>query len=323
LKADRTLQMEAANNQAHRLAHPADLDDLSLRSDWIYFEVAGLYSLCFIMLYAVSRCDPHLGSLRALLVEIVAFVTIAWCQFSLTNGQHEALHRNFGKKQNDTLAALLTAYPIGMTMCYRDVHLSHHRYFGDPALDPDYAAYAYFPKSKFQFLTRLLKYSCGVVTIKQFFTQKAPTAECDKRREIGMLVLTQLAIASLFSVFLSPLDYVLFWILPIVTLGKLFSSTRTLCEHAKPGGFTLRTITGNSIQTMILGMFHFNFHAEHHLYPRIPYTKLADAQRVLADRIVQRNQDREVYDGGYINLLVHWFWMLPLFEGSKERTYGI
>jgi fatty acid desaturase len=274
------------------------------------------------MLYALSRCGSRLATVHALLLAALAFVTIAWCQFSLTNGQHEALHHNFGKKQNDTLAALMTAYPIGMTMCYRDVHLSHHRFFGDPTFDPDYAAYAHFPKSKLQFLARLLKYSCGLVTIKQFFTQKAPLAQCDRRREIGMLVLTQLAIVSLFSVFLSPLDYILFWILPIVTLGKLFSSTRTLCEHGKMGGFTLRTITGNSLQTMILGMFHFNFHAEHHLHPRIPYTRLAYARQVLADRIGQRNQDFEVYHGGYISLLAHWFWTLPLVEAPEERAYG-
>jgi hypothetical protein len=51
-------------------------------------------------------------------------------------------------------------------------------------LDPDYDAFAHFPRKRLEFIGRLLKYSCGIVTIKQLFTQRPPISRCNVRREV-------------------------------------------------------------------------------------------------------------------------------------------
>ena len=277
------------------------------------------------LVWLVFQGDWHLYYLPC---PIVAFLIIGWAQFSISHGLHEAVHKNLGENQNDLIAGLLTAWPIGFTMSYRDIHLDHHRYFGNGSKDPDFAGYSDFPRSKRQLLTRILFNGSGVPAIWQFFFQrspsKSPAASRNWKMEMVGLIIVQFSIFAALGTFIGWFAYPLFWVLPIITLGKMFSSTRLLCEHGSPDGIpVIRTILGTPSETKTLGAFNFHYHGEHHIYPTVPFAGLPKLfehhQSAFGDASVRTNPEisYEIFNGGYLKLLAYWFSILPLnIEGK-------
>jgi fatty acid desaturase len=288
-------------------------------SNRIFLEMAALYFCIFTALATVAFVYEAGDMNRLWIVFPLAFCVIGWCQFSLTHALHEVVHYNCGRPHRELLGAMLTAYPIGLTMRYRYVHYAHHKHFGDPELDPEYEAYSNFPSNKLQFLLRLFKNASGFAAVKQFFFQAAPDAPCNKYRETALLLLTHAVIFTAFAVCFTWWAYIVFWVLPIITVAKLCSSTRALCEHGSPdGGPVYRTITGSFLATQLLGMFKFHFHAEHHAHPSIPYSRLPEAHaQMRAGATLQDGYAYEVYRQGHLSLLIDWFCRLPLYGRSE------
>ena len=295
------------------------------RSNVIYFEVGAYYLIIAFALAMVLFLTAVPFQLWHLPVYLLPVFIIGWCQFSLSNALHEGLHKNFGKEHSEFWTALLTAYPIGFSMNYRHTHLEHHKYFGDKDKDPDYTGYCNFPKSKKEFIFRLLYNISGIAAIKQFFKENTSgnaSADDEKKDSYVLLKLTcvQLVIMSLFfiaflhvHVLAGLFAYGLFWILPLVTVAKFCSSTRLLCEHGTPKKkLVYRTITGSFFQTNSLGAFKFNYHGEHHIKPYIPYTKLKEAKQTMNLTIKNKDIAYEEYNYGYLALLLKWFRELPL-----------
>lgn len=270
----------------------------------------------------------------------LAFMAIGWGQFALSNGLHEALHRNFGNRRSDRWAALLLAYPLGLTMSYRRVHDLHHRYVGSDR-DPDLPKYWRFPRTKGRLALRILASGSGVPALTQFLhltfgkvargnlIPGAPGAR--PLHELPRLAAVQAVILGAVWVTLgNPILYLVFWVLPLMTVAKFLTTLRVLCEHGSPDQeFVYRSLAGRSWQSWVLGSFDFNYHAEHHLYPSVPYAHL--------ERLHQRHQDHrlahpdyrpfdgryERYEGSYLDLLVFWFRTLPWRDGrSPEQKWS-
>jgi fatty acid desaturase len=194
---------------------------------------------------------------------------------------------------------------------YRDIHLEHHKYFGENGVDPDYTSYAVFPRTRGEFLLRFVKNATGVGTVLQFLTQKPKKTKANPNVERALLVGTQLVVAALLTWTVGWFAYPLLWLTPLVTVGKLCSSTRAFCEHAAPTGPpVIRTITGNFFQTITFGSFAFNYHAEHHYRPWIPYVNLPRARPLLAGDLVDQAEFVQ-FRGGYFALLFRWYRSLP------------
>jgi len=306
-------------------------------SNYIYVEVLGFYLLMAGCIFFVSRgISVETLSAAALLGAACAFVIIGWSQFCLLNGQHEGLHYNFGAKHNELLFALLTLYPIGFTLKYRDHHWRHHQSFGKAGLDPDFANYASFPKDRFEFLGLFVKNSTGLAAVKQFIAMKLQSAQItDEKAEkssndeegasaglpwelmklsaVQMVILLAFVAAFSHHHFLAGIPaYVIFWMLPLATVAKLCSSTRTFCEHAAPSGKPVfRTIVGNVLEVAPLGWFNFNYHAQHHKNPSVPYHLLPELEHIekMPDKIGPI--EYHLYKGGYLRLLGGWFEQLP------------
>ena len=255
---------------------------------------------------------------------MLAWGVIGWCQFALFNALHEGLHNRFGNPHREVLAYALAAYPVGFDGNYRRVHLDHHKYFGDPGRDPDYPNYAGFPTSKRQFLWRLLLNLCGWYALLQFLGIRQGTADASKDSSnpaatetvLWKLMLAQALVLLLFAMTVGWFYYVWLWLIPLVTFGKFYASTRTFCEHGHPGNQpTIRTITGSFAGEKILGVFCFNYHAEHHRFTAIPCNRLAAASAALSDSVYAPVESGEPcyehYKNGYLQLLVGWFRGLP------------
>ena len=253
--------------------------------------------------------------------DIMAFCAIGWSQYSLGNGLHEAVHHNLRNKKSDFVAALLTAYPIGLTIAYRDVHLRHHRHLGTRE-DPELSVYTTFPRTKGDLIGRFIWNVSGIPAALQFLQQRRDATFTGGKRGYSELLkfsLVQLVIVSAFwFAFGNFLYYVVFWVLPIMTIGKLLSTTRLLCEHGSPDrDWVVRTIVGRRWQTWLMGAFDFNYHGEHHLFPSIPYAQLQGLHQRHRAYVAQHPEYRpfggrfEVFDGGYVALVIHWFNILP------------
>jgi fatty acid desaturase len=308
-------------NVLARPLHKEELKSLSTKSNRIFGRLAVNYSVVIGTVLALSTTQAAPTDPLAFGIYAAAFLSIAWSQLSLLNANHDGLHMNFGKQHNDLLMWILTGYPIGLSLGFRDLHWQHHRHMGDPELDPDFGNYCAFPKSKAALILRVCKNASGIVAVWQFLKGQGGNGKSAWGEQLKM-ALVQLVILSLFSAVLGPLYYFGFWILPLITLTRAFTFLRTFCEHASPErDFTLRTLRGRWFQTDTLGMYNFNFHSEHHLYPSIPYPNLPGTSALILERLGDPNPVYEVYDGGYLQWLSEQFRALPFLE-PKEAHAG-
>ena len=307
------------------------------REDFRSFHVGQEKSFLVIaMLYAVAIgaltlvwAMVQMPLAARLSADLLAFVIIGWAQYSLGNGLHEAVHHNLRNRNGDRWASLLTAYPVGLTIAYREVHLGHHKYLGTEQ-DPEFELYTAFPQTKIALATRFVWFVSGIPAILQFFQLQrlsASNAEQRSRLDIFLFAGVQICLVALFwGVFGSPIYYVVFWVLPIATVGKLLSSTRLLCEHGSPDReWVVRTIDGARWQTWVMGAFDFNYHGEHHLIPSVPFAQLERLHRVHRAYIEQHLGYRpiegrfEFISGGYLSLIAHWFRILPWRRHAKPN----
>lgn len=297
--------------------------DFKQVSNIIFFKVLAVYGLLIGSIALLVTIQPALD-FRFLLCSALAWLVIGWCQFALFNALHEGLHNRFGDPHREFLAYALTAYPVGFDQSYKSLHMNHHKYFGDSERDPDYANYSSFPSSKRQFLWRLFLNLSGylallqVLGVRQSMDNPGSAVENTSAGEPRLIkfLLAQFFVLLLFGLTVGWYYYLWLWVIPVVTVAKFFTSTRTFCEHASPDDYpTIRTITGSWLGEKILGVFCFHYHAEHHRFVAIPCNRLKAAHYALQEQTYAQNEDGEpryeLYRNGYFRLLYGWFKCLP------------
>lgn len=312
-----TMENNEPLNLLDQIKKNGGLKAFQTRKYYSIIVIMGLYLFlvaCFTTLWAIKQIHSPL----ILLTKVFLFIAIGWAQYSIGNGMHEAIHKNFPFK-NDYFSGIIAAYPIGLTMSYRDTHLAHHRYVGSKH-DPDYQYYERFPTSKIELIWRIIYNASGIPAFRQFLKLQNNNNNKNSRIEIILLLIVQGVILLLITTaFKSPLYYAIYWILPVATIGKCLSSTRLMCEHSSAEGWVIRTITGSRTKTWLLGAFDFNYHAEHHLVPSVPFAHLAELNSLsMTSANIQSNKSKIVYfDGGYIKLLQMFFQSLPWISTKK------
>ena len=292
-------------------------EDFRQPNNILFLKIAAIYGLSFLCIYGVAAQMPF--SLYFFALSVIAWALIGWCQFALFNALHEGLHQRFGQPHREFLAYALTAWPVGFGESYRKVHMDHHKYFGEPERDPDYANYANFPRSRRAFLWRLLLNLSGILAVIQFFGMRQQASDGENTggdKSFLKVMISQLLILLAFAATVGWYYYIWLWLIPLATFGKFFASTRTFCEHASPDDQPIiRTITGSFLGEKIFGVFCFHYHAEHHRYVYIPCNQLRAAHRELAPTVYRETDHLgaryELYQGGYFQLLSSWFRALP------------
>lgn len=298
----------------------ASIQEFQQAGNRIFLQVAAVYLLMFACIFVVSSVEVD-WNLTFVLLSLFGWVVIGWCQFALFNALHEGLHMRFGNPHREFPAWLLTAFPLGFDEAYRSFHLAHHKYFGDPERDPDYTNYSNFPKTRGEFISRLLLNLCGWRALRQFFDIRQGLGNEERAKPAARylpirLLLTQALILALFSLTVGWFYYLWLWLIPLLTVAKFFTSTRTFCEHASPDNLAvIRTITGSFAGEKVLGVFCFHYHAEHHRHVAIPCNRLAAAHAALQLLLYSNSEPGqpryELFQQGYFRLLGNWFKDLP------------
>jgi fatty acid desaturase len=235
----------------------------------------------------------------------LSFALIANRQLALSLISHEGLHRTLLPHPlwNDFAARYFCAFPVFISLSrYRAMHLAHHRFLGTP-LDPDLALYRHYPLPLSRYLKKLaLSFFSGKMLwnfmdyytdIPSFFRRSIPL----NRKSIRALpyssdfisyILFTLISSSLIHWLNLGYQYFFLWLLPslvylpyILTIGGLQHGPLQK-EHEVI--LMSRSIIGCKPLMEMLLPIDINFHAEHHLNPRIPHYRLREYSLTLRKR---------------------------------------
>ena len=234
------------------------------------------------------------------LVLLIAIIVIGTRQHALFIITHDAAHYLLYEKRwlNDFVGRAC-ATPSGLSMCsYRVIHRMHHNnLYGE--LDPDTALHGGYPRGRLYLIRKLLKDLSGLTAWKTYayFLFAAPAlntatnkalrplddtserlraeARSDRNWVIAFHVLA-LGIAA-WSGYL--LEYLVLWVLPLVTVVQAILRLRAIAEHGAPSDLSspltaARTNTGAGWLRWLLFPHNVNHHIEHHLYASVPMYNL-------------------------------------------------
>ncbi|NLR75963.1 fatty acid desaturase family protein [Leeia aquatica] len=211
---------------------------------------------------------------------------------------HDAVHYSLAR--NRRWNRFLGAWPAGFAIFidfdyYREIHVpQHHAFLGDPKRDPDRQEYVdtglLQVKDRLDFLLRfVLKQGLllGVPEyVKYLVTARIYTMLMTPRLCVGLLVTQGLLFAGMWWL-AGPWGYLLFWVLPFITISQLLGWFNLLSEHYRlfERGQTVLEVTRNRFPSwwehLFYGLHGENYHLTHHLFAGVPYWNLGKVHRIL------------------------------------------
>jgi fatty acid desaturase len=273
---------------------PDEVRELS-RLDAVKASLSILVNWTAIALFAAAALRwRHPAAVAA------AILGLALAQHGLAVLAHEAAHyRLYQRRWLNDLAGKLCGAPLGVSMLtYRIIHRIHHNHLYEP-IDPDLALMAGYPRGRLYLLRKLAKDLTGITTLKNYryfkgrmvkpigdtSSELRQAARRDRRLVLALHV-GALAVAIATGAWRW---YLLFWLLPLVTVLQMILRLRAICEHGAVSDLTTplkaaRTTLAPFWLRCLLFPHHVNYHIEHHLYPSVPHYRLAECHRRLAAR---------------------------------------
>ncbi|MBM4443003.1 MAG: fatty acid desaturase [Candidatus Rokubacteria bacterium] len=212
---------------------------------------------------------------------------------ALFAAMHECVHASaFRRRRLNAIVAWLAGLGILYNATYyRQFHFAHHRYAQDPTRDPELIV-APPPRTRREYWLRasslpyLKTRVTNLVTMTRGrfdgldFIPEVARPEIVRSMRGTALVLLALAAGSLW---LRTDALFWYWLLPLA-LGLPFLRLYLLTEHTgcseDDDGFT-NTRTTVSLWPVRFLMWNLPYHAEHHLFPSIPFHRLPAAHRRL------------------------------------------
>jgi len=234
------------------------------------------------------------------LVILLAIIVIGTRQHALFVIAHDAAHYLLfeNRKAND-LAGRGCAMLQGLSMCtYRVIHRLHHNnLYGE--LDPDTALHGGYPRGRAYLVRKLLKDLSGLTAWKTYayFLGGAPALNTrtkvalrplddtssklrgDARTDRNLVIAFHIAVllAFVWSGYL--VQYLVLWVLPLVTVVQAILRLRAIAEHGATTDFSspltaARTNLAPAWLRWALFPHNVNYHVEHHLYASVPQHNL-------------------------------------------------
>ena len=234
------------------------------------------------------------------LVIVLAVIIIGTRQHSLFVIAHEAAHYLlFQNRKINDLAGRGCAMLQGLSMCtYRVIHRLHHNnLYGE--LDPDTALHGGYPRGKAYLVKKLLKDLSGMTAWKTYayFLGGAPALNTSTnvalrplddtseklRREAksdrNLVIVFHVALLAVFAWSGHLVQYLVLWVLPLVSVVQAILRLRAIAEHGATTDFAspltaARTNLGAAWLRWALFPHNVNYHVEHHLYASVPQYNL-------------------------------------------------
>lgn len=225
---------------------------------------------------------------------------------------HDAAHYLIYERRwlND-LVGRACATVQGLSMCtYRVIHRLHHHNLYGP-LDPDTALHGGYPRGRGYLIRKLLKDLGGLTAWKTYayFLGGAPALntttnvalrplddtsgklKTEARRDRNLVIAFHLALLAGFAWAGYLVEYLVLWVLPLVTVVQALLRLRAIAEHGATTDFSspltaARTNTGPAWLEWLIFPHHVNYHIEHHLYASVPHYNLPALHREMVSHSV-------------------------------------
>ena len=244
------------------------------------------------------------------LVILISVLVIGTRQHALFVIAHDAAHYLLYERRwlNDAVGRACATVQ-GLSMCtYRVIHRLHHNnLYGE--LDPDTALHGGYPRGTAYLAKKLLKDLSGLTAWKTYayFLGGAPAlntatnvavrplddtseklrseAKRDRNAVIAFHIVALLAFA--WAGYL--VEYLVLWVLPLVTVVQAILRLRAIAEHGATTDFSspltaARTNIAPAWLEWLIFPHQVNYHIEHHLYASVPHYNLPALHRELAAR---------------------------------------
>ena len=245
-----------------------------------------------------------------------AVVAMAGFQQSLFVLAHDAApYRLFGPRWLNDLAGQFCGLLAGIPMsAYRVLHRLHHNHLYGK-IDPDLPLVGGYPRGRAYLLKKLGKDLLGLTAYRTYaYFLGAPPVNTETNARNRPLDdtsprLRQAALRNRRAVIAfhaaAPIaafaagwgwEYLLLWVLPLVTVLQALLRLRAVLEHGAPRDtasplLAARTNLAPAWLRWWLFPHHVNYHIEHHLYPSIPHYRLPEAHRLMTARGALENAE--------------------------------
>ncbi len=273
-----------------RVLRPTELRALSGRSD---AQGACRLAIHVALLAGTGWLVTNSGPVTLL----PAMLAFGLAQVALFAPAHEATHQTaFASRRTNLIVGWLAACPSLLNLhFYTAFHFAHHRHTQIPGQDPeldmeppnDTGAYVRRLLGVPYWRLRLLVIAdCwrGDLSRYPYVSQQAAPAIIHSVKAMNVAMVGGSIASALLFGWETPFVY---WILPQL-LGQPFLRAYVLAEHTgctmDRNGLTNTRTTLTSAAVRLL-MWNMPFHAEHHLYPSIPFHRLPDAHAAIRDKL--------------------------------------
>lgn len=244
------------------------------------------------------------------IVLLIAVVVVGTRQHALFVIAHDAAHYLLYERRwlND-LVGRACATVQGLSMrTYRVIHRLHHNHlYGE--LDPDTALHGGYPRGRWYLIRKLLKDLSGLTAWKTYayFLGGAPslntrtqvalrplddTSEklrAEARADRNAVIAFHVVALGIFAWSGYLLEYLVLWILPLVTVVQAILRLRAIAEHGATTDFSspltaARTNLAPAWLEWLIFPHRVNYHIEHHLYASVPHYNLPELHREMKAR---------------------------------------
>ena len=244
------------------------------------------------------------------LVLLVCVVVIGTRQHALFVVAHESAHYLlYDNRLLNDLVGRACAMLQGLSMCtYRVIHRLHHNnLYGE--LDPDTALHGGYPRGKWYLIRKLTKDLCGLTAWKTYayFLGGAPALNTstnvalrplddtstklrnEAKSDRNLVIAFHVVALALFTWSGDLVQYLVLWILPLVTVVQAILRLRAIAEHGATTDFSspltaARTNLGPAWLRWVLFPHNVGYHIEHHLYASVPQYNLPELHKVMKSR---------------------------------------
>jgi fatty acid desaturase len=234
------------------------------------------------------------------LVLAVSVLIIGTRQHALFVIAHDAAHYLlYENRLANEIVGRACAMLQGLSMCtYRVIHRMHHNnLYG--ALDPDTALHGGYPRGKWYLIRKLLKDLSGLTAWKTYayFLGGAPglntqtnvvlrplddtsvKLKSEARQDRNAVIAFHVMALLVFSVSGYLVEYLVLWVLPLVTVVQAILRLRAIAEHGATTDFSspltaARTNVAPGWLAWLIFPHQVNYHIEHHLYASVPHYNL-------------------------------------------------
>ncbi|HEV3010100.1 MAG TPA: fatty acid desaturase family protein [Burkholderiales bacterium] len=234
------------------------------------------------------------------LIIFLAVLVIGTRQHALFVIAHDAAHYLLydNRLLNDAVGRAC-AMLQGLSMCtYRVIHRMHHNnLYGE--LDPDTALHGGYPRGRAYLIKKLLKDLSGVTAWKTYayFLGGAPALNTSTnvalrplddtsgklRKEAlqdrNLVIAFHVLLLGVFAWGGYLVQYLVLWVLPLVTVVQAILRLRAIAEHGATTDFSspltaARTNVAPAWLEWLIFPHQVNYHIEHHLYASVPHYNL-------------------------------------------------